>query len=346
MKSDFIYVPIVKWKKGEQEALKHLTDEQKNKILPIIEIVNYEDPKKIINDLKNCYINPVYIDTVIADENDRDYLLSILDKGRENNLEIYPVCYIDDLADLFIKLPNHTNRVSVKIPVPEDVDGPSYKNIFPLLKKFQTDSNVLLDIILDLNLVAEKREANRQFKNAKEVLDDYLLKENFYNLIILSVTSFPESLSSIPAGGKVSYSRFDILIYEKLLEKYKTTHIKNKLVYSDYGVTKYTDSEINFSILRNGILPKIRYTLDNSYRVLKGERDNKTRKLIKSYIELAKEIVESDYYYGENFSYGDLEIKERALGLNKKGAGNHTNWVTISANHHIAVVIEQLSTLI
>lgn len=346
MKSDFIYVPIVKWKKGEQEALKHLTDEQKNKILPIIEIVNYEDPKIIINDLKNCYINPVYIDTVIADENDRDYLISIIDKGHENNLKIYPVCYIDDLADLSTKLPDHTSRLSVKIPVPEDVDGPSYENIFSLLKKFQSDNEVLLDIILDLNLIIDKREANRQFKDAQEVLNNYLFNENFYNLIIISATSFPESLAAIPAGGKANYYRFDFLIYEKLLEKFNSTNIKEKLIYSDYGVTKYTDSEIDFSILKYGILPKVKYTLDNSYIVLKGERNQKTRKLVKNYAALAKEIIESDYYYGEDFSYGDQEIKERALGLNKKGPGSNTNWVTISANHHIVVVIEQLSKLV
>lgn len=346
MKSDFIYVPIVKWKKGEQEALKHLTDEQKNKILPIIEIVNYEDPKIIINDLKNCYINPVYIDTVIADENDRDYLISIIDKGHKNNLKIYPICYIDDLADLLIKLPDYTNRLGIKIPIPEDIDGISHENIFFLLKKFQSDSKVLLDIILDLGLIKDRREANRQFKDTKDVLNDYLLNDNFYNLIIISATSFPESLSSIPAGGKASYFRFDFLIYEKLLEKYNSTHLKKKLVYSDYGVTKYTDSEIDFSILKNGILPKAKYTIENSYIVLKGERDQITRKLTKNYTTLAKDIYESDYYYGENFSYGDLEIKERALGLNKKGPGSNTNWVTISANHHIAAVIEQLSKLV
>lgn len=346
MKSDFTYIPILKWKKGEQEALKHLTDEQKNRILPILELVNYEGPETIINNIKDCYSNPVYIDTIIADEEDRDFLISIIEEGEKNNIEIYPICYIDDLADLFIKLPSYTNRLGIKIPVPEDIDGPSYESIFTLLKKFQNEYKVLLDIILDLDFINDKRDANRQFKDAKEVINEYLLHKNFYNLIIISATSFPESLSSVPAGAKVNYYRFDILIYKKLLEFFNKTDIKDKLIYSDYGVTKYTDSDIDFSKLRHGILPKIRYTLDTSYLILKGERERMTRKLIKNYVDLAKEIIESDYYYGENFSYGDLEIKERALGINKKGPGNNTNWVTISANHHIAVVIEQLSNLL
>jgi len=206
MNPDLIYMPILKWKKGEQEALNRLTDEQKNKILPIIELVSYDDPDTIINSIKNCYSNPVYVDTITADEEDRDFLVSIIEVGHKNNLKIYPICYIDDLADLLIKLPDYTNRLGIKIPIPEDIE--------------------------------------------------------------------------------------------------------------------------------------------NSYIVLKGERDQITRKLTKNYTTLAKDIYESDYYYGENFSYGDLEIKERALGLNKKGPGSNTNWVTISANHHIAAVIEQLSKLV
>lgn len=345
MNSDLLYAPILKWKKGEQETLKQLDDKQKKVILPIIELTDYSEPETIIKDLKDCYSYPVYLDTIIADEDDRDFLITIVDEGHKNDIDIYPICYVDDLADLFIKLPDHTNRLGIKIPVPEDIESPTYKNIFSLLKKFQNDYNILLDIILDLDFIEDKKDANRQYRDVKEILNKHLLNEDFYNLVIVSSTSFPENLSSVPAGGKVNYYGFDFLIYKKLSEHFYTTDIKNSLVYSDYGVTKYTGSDIDFSKLRYGILPKVKYTLDESYLVLKGERDHTTRKLIKDYVDLSKEIFESHYYCGENFSFGDLEIKERALGLNKKGPGSNTNWVTISANHHIAVVIEQLSNL-
>lgn len=344
MNSDLLYVPILKWKQGEQEALKQLRDEQQRMILPIIELTDLEEPKTIIKNLKDCYPDPVYMDTIIADEDDRNFLLTIIDEGHNNGVEIYPICYVDDLADLVIKLPKHTNRLAIKIPIPEDIEGPNYKDIFSLLKKFQDEYNIILDIILDLNFIKDKTDANRQYKDTKDLINEYLINESFYNLIIVSTTSFPESLSSIPAGGKVNCYRFDFLIFKKLIENFSA--LKDNLVYSDYGVTKYTASNIDFSKLRYGILPKIRYTLEDSYLILKGERDSKTRKLIKDYIYLSKEILESNYYYGENFSYGDLEIKEIALSLNKKGPGSNTNWVTISANHHIAVVIEQLSNLL
>lgn len=344
MNSNLLYVPVLKWQKGEQEALKELDIEHRKVILPMIELINYDEPETIINNLKECYSYPIYLDTIIADEDDRDFLITIIDEGHENEIDIYPICYVDDMIDLLIKLPDHTNRLGIKIPVPEDIEGPDYESIFLLLKNFQNEYNTLLDIILDLDYIEDKKDANRQYRDAKEILNKYLLNEDFYNLIIVSATSFPESLSSIPAGGKVNCSRFDFLIFKKLIENFPD--LKNNLVYSDYGVTKYTASNIDFSKLRYGILPKIRYTLEDSYLILKGERDRKTRKLIKSYIDLSKEILESDYYYGENFSYGDLEIKERALSLNKKGPGSNTNWVTISANHHIAVVIEQLSNLL
>jgi hypothetical protein len=61
---------------------------------------------------------------------------------------------------------------------------------------------------------------------------------------------------------------------------------------------------------------------------------------------MAKEVFNADYYFGDEFSFGDLDIKERAFNLNKKGPGSSTNWVTIEANHHIAVVVEQLSKIL
>lgn len=345
MRSNPIYVPILKWKRGEREALKHLSDSQKESITPIIELTDYVEPEMIIDELKDCFPYPIYLDTIIADEEDRNYLISIIEEGQKNSLEIYPVCYIDDFADLTSKLCEHTNKLSVKIPVPEDIDGLSYRDTFSMLNEFKKQHSILLDIVLDLDFVSEKNIANRQYRDTKEVINNYLSGNELCNLIIISITSFPENLSSIPAGSKIGYSRFDFKIYKKLLENFDATDVTNRLIYSDYGVTKFTDSEIDFSKLRYGVLPKIRYTLDDSYLVLKGEKESKTRKLTKSYVDLAREIIESDYYYGENFSYGDMEIKERALGLNKKGPGSNTNWVTISANHHIAVVIEQLSKL-
>lgn len=95
--------------------------------------------------------------------------------------------------------------------------------------------------------------------------------------------------------------------------------------------------------MRYGVLPKARYTLEDQYWILKGAKDRRTNRWIRGAKDLAEDIFKSTHYFGESFSFGNLEIKERALQI--KGPGNSTNWVTIAANHHIAVVLEQLSKM-
>ncbi|MHB9937882.1 hypothetical protein CF098_07615 [Clostridium sporogenes] len=338
------YVPILKWKKGEQEALKNIPNKYKETLTPLIEITDYIEPNKISNTLEKCFNNPVYVDTIIASEDDRSYLLSILSHFHIINKTIYPILYVDDLNSINTNLSDITNKIAVRISIPEDIDGPDYSETFKIIKDFHKNSNVTIDLILDLGFILEKREANRQYSEVKMIINNYLINESFYNSLIISSTSFPEDLSSVNAGDCVSFNRYEMKLFTKLVSLFPD--LKDKLVFSDFGVTKFTDTDMDFSKMRYGILPKIKYTTKDKYYVLKGKRNHVTRELSIGYIELSNTILSSDIYFGENFSFGDSEIYEIGNQINKKRTGNNQNWVTISANHHIAVSAEQLSKIL
>ena len=201
---------------------------------------------------------------------------------------------------------------------------------------------VNLDVMPDLSVIANKREAQLLYSALEVLINQHLATNPIFDRIILAMTCFPENLSSISTGESKFFERYELKLFQKVLREVNND-IKSKLIFSDYGVTKFTDTELDFSKMRYGPLPKIRYTTPDHYWVLKGAKNRITDEWIRSRQDMAIEILESEYYYGENFSFGDLEIKERALG--KKGPGNNTNWVTIDANHHITVVIQQLSNL-
>lgn len=339
-----LYVPVLKWKKGEQEALKNLFPEQKSKIIPLIEIIEDEEPKTILDSLKNCYQNPIFIDTIQVEENDRAFLLTMLNISRQTNQQLYPIFYFNNLnLETISQLLSLTNRIAIKIPVPEDIEGPTYEELFNTIKMFKENyTNTIIDLILDAGIITEKKDANILLSVIKDILNHHLLNKTSYNSIIISSTSLPENLSSILEAGDIKYfPRYDIKLFLNLIRDKNFISIVDRFVYSDYGVTKFTETDIDFSRLKYPILPKVRYTTYDEYIVLKGRRDHTLGKNIKDYADLALEILNSNYYFGENFSFGDSEIKERATG--KKGPGNHTQWVTISANHHIAVVVSQLS---
>lgn len=341
-----IYVPILKWKKGEQEALSHLDPVQRQLITPLIEVVDAAEPVKIVDDLDKCFEHPVFLDTFYVEEYDISILKSTIEEFKSRGREIYPVLYFDNLSGDFSTISSCTSRVAVRMPVPEPIEGPTYFELFKEIERNKTNHpDISIDLILDLEVIDDV-SASVYFHATKDLLENHLLNKGFYDRIIIAVTSFPENLQSVPKSGSEEYKRLDFLLYTKVAGSSKLVEIRNRIILSDYGVTKFSDSEIDFSKLRYGILPKVRYTTAKMYWVLKGEKDIKTRVMIKSYIDLAKEIIHSPKYYGENFSFGDKDIMERAFGLNKKGPGGNKDWVTIAANHHISVVIEQLSNLL
>lgn len=338
-----LYVPILKWKKGEQEALKNLTAQERSKIIPLLEIVDYQEPDTIFENVTNSFDGPVYIDTAIAGEDDRDYLILILDEFNKGEKTAYPVLYFNDFDESEDFITSIVDRLAVRISLPEDIDGEGYKSIFQRIKDFYTKHNTLFDIILDLDIISEKADANKQFREVKDVLNQYLLNQKFYNSIIISSTSFPKNISSIPAGENASYIRYDIKLFLKLLEY--PQYEKLKLIFSDYGVTKFTETDLDFSKMKHRPLPKVKYTTNDNYIVLKGARNTSTRAMIRDYSSMAKEVVSSSYYFGNDFSFGDNYLYEKANKLTK-GPGGPANWVTAVANHHIAVVVAQLSKIL
>lgn len=343
------YYPILKWKAGEKRALQALTPETSH-ISPIIEIVDYQDINNILKsflDLKN--IKRFYIDTSYIEEEECNYKKEIIKQASSIYVNLFPIFTYDEFFTHAESFLNFCSDFLVKIPVPQDFDREDYDTIFERLKVWEGKNNASLSILLDAGLIVDKVNANRQFSELKSILSNNL-NHNKFEKIIVCLTSFPEDISKIQAGGVEYYYRYDIRIFEKLLESIDDD-LKTRLCFSDYGVTKYTETELDFSKLRHSPLPKVRYTTNENYWVLKGKRDSITKKMEINYQIMAQTIVNSNNFYGKDYSFGDLEIFERAQGhkINnpeeKVGPGNNTNWVTIAANHHITVVTKELSNL-
>lgn len=337
-----LYAPILKWKSGEQVALQNLQPEQKSLIIPVLEFVDRHESVKILKELEACYNLPVYVDTSYIDQDGEQHLTSLIEEANKIKKELYPVVYYDDFPELANKLSTITSRMLLRIPVPEEIDGPDYTTIFETVANWGRETPVNLDVMLDLSVIANKREAQLLLSTLNILINQHLVTNPIFDRIILAMTCFPENLSSISSGEAKFFERYELKLFQKVLHE-TNSNIKKKLIFSDYGVTKFTDTDLNFSKMRYGPLPKIRYTTHDYYWVLKGAKNRITGEWIRSRQAMANEILESEYYYGEHFSFGDLEIKERALG--EKGPGGNTNWVTIDTNHHITVVIEELSSL-
>ena len=155
--------------------------------------------------------------------------------------------------------------------------------------------------------------------------------------MVISSYSFPEDINDIEKGNFELFLKRELEIFNLLKLKY----LDINFIYSDYGVTKYVENNLDFSKINGSkILAKIRYTLEDCYLIYRGRNANGIESKI-GYKTLANKLIESNYYKGETYSFGDRKIKEISQG-NKEDGGKGTTWVMISTNHHLTLVLKQL----
>lgn len=341
MQKNIMYVPILKWRAGEQDALKLLEGKHKSYLRPLIELVDTYNPEDFISSFNNTGTTSAYIDSRICMPDDIEYLTDIIKHSKAHSINLLPVLHYDCIEYINELIDSSVDSFALRVPIPEDIDGPSYSEIFNYL--FSHD-NLNIDLILDLGVIPNKVAASNQLRDLKNLFIDFLVPHsNSMNKIVIASSSFPDNLSSIEAGGQSLYPRYELKIFRHIINTKEFNILKERVVFSDYGVTKFTDSELDFSKMRYGILPKIKYTLNDEYYILKGKKNHTTKRMIVSIHDLCSQVLSSGYFFGETFSYGDNQIYEKSKPNSRPG-GNK-DWVTIVVTHHIAVVMEQLSNL-
>ena len=332
------YYPVWKWKAGEQAALQSLYDHQWQAIKPVIEIVDQISVLEFI-DAVTAFPRPIVVDTISNDENGT-LLLEILVQARARGKKAIPLMYVSDLAAPNRDMISKADHIVAVIPIPEDMEGPSHQTILRAITSLKDPSHV--ELMLDLGMVSQREQANAAYAMSKLFLNRFESELLAFSRLIIRCSSFPLQLSTVETGSCVPFPRYDMKIFTKLVMEYAESPLAAKVGFSDLGVTKFTDSELDFSKLRWGILPKVKYTTKDHYVVLKGKRDAE-RQLVVRYKDMAQTIVNSDFFYGKDFSFGDREIYD--ISLPNKRQGSNANWVTYCANHHIAVVVDELSKL-
>lgn len=129
--------------------------------------------------------------------------------------------------------------------------------------------------------------------------------------------------------GKVI--RKEMLLWQTM----RASHPKLTWLFGDYGVRGPNTADDIISPNTNG---KIRHTIDQNYFVVRGHSMQHGDKGAQMY-ELAKTVVNSIHYMGEDFSWGDSRIMACSNGDFKGGS---TQWIAIDTNHHLAWVVQEV----
>lgn len=325
-----IYVPVLKYKQGEKDALYTLDDKIKDNVLPLIEVTpdtiskfngvaEFWDDRDYILD-----VSPEYYHELTTEEYKR-----ILKYCKKEH--VIPCVNLLDNEHRISYLSENINGIAVRIFLNEILDDEFDVNFSNLIKLISCENT---DLIIDLQYI-DPRKLNEVIFLTRSVIN-MLSNLNQFRRIILASNSFPKTLD-------VDKDKLTLLprIESKIYNKVKLQLVKKdiNLIYSDYAVNHWSYFEFI-----PGMQPSfnIRYTFDDKYVIYKGDtikRGGLDFDKVKRGCDL---LVTSSYYLGDSYSWGDHEIYEKHV-KNTNKPGSLTTWRAIGTSHHICHVVKSLS---
>lgn len=353
-----IYMPILKGKKGEYDALRELSPGEKGAILPLVELPSipwsYVDdrPKSTVDKEVEAAVKKVTsswladheiaLDASELEENNSSEVISkLVAKLLAVGYRPIPTIRLGESTNYLDSL-RHDSKICIRVK-PQDLDGldinEELNRIGGTLKLTPEKMYILLDMGYqqELPIVAQfSLMLIKSIKNIESYLDTFL-----------ALTSFPADLSGCSPSSVTKIPRIEVGVHQHLRAIEKKLPLVPK--FSDYGVAHPDVVEIDPRVMT--MSASIRYTADYDWFIFKGKSVKRYGHT--QYYDLAKLLISSKVYAGKDFSWGDKQIYEKAdgdgkgrvgSGRGKVGTGNATIWRQIATSHHLAHVIKTLSS--
>lgn len=350
------YVPVLKWKQGEQKALEALPVPMKQSMTPLIEVPpidwDYENdcPKKTIDEhiskigetLTTSWSlsDPLFIDLCYIDSTERlqggqHPLNHILQEGRSRGLNLIPVTdpRRDENYQDEVKAANQQDQNGICIRLKEADFGNLQNSINSVLSNLNVTPEEV-DLIIDYEYASTENQTRTLYFLTGILSSIPFIQE--WRSLTLCGTSFPSNLSSVNANSIDIIDRGEWLIWKQII---RTVPLERSLFFGDYGISNPEPFEADPRFIN--MSANIRYTADDKYIIFKG-------RMVKrygggQYHQLAQQVVTHPEYYGAGFSAGDNYIND--VSVNNDGPGNATSWRKAGTNHHLTLVINELSSL-
>lgn len=364
------YIPILKWKSAEKRAVGGLREDQKQHMTPLIQFVmpKPKAPKK-----------------GEKEKTDEEKFDQVIESFEQSIAEIH-----EEIRELWGRSPVFLDFTllytpSLKIKALEDVfeagmgaelklipvlnlsDDKGIKNsIFGIAKKYQTGfclrlnpadmmdveklNSAIEDLIVeskisreDIDLIVDAKEvgaADGRYQKCVEA-SQKITNLKSWRTFTLAAGAFPIDLSECKLDEENIIPRIDWLGW---LENANKDGLIRSPAFGDYTIQHPIYNEAS---QRYNPTTSIKYAEEENWFILKGQKLR-----FDMFLTNAKVLAGDQRFYGEDFSYGDKCIVEKAnyydeyiKNPDKKGTGSIETWLMIGINHHLALVVHQIANL-
>ena len=351
------YVPVLKWRQGEYQALLRLDEAHRQRVVPLIEVTppeyDFEEGrvKKTLEKQLESFARRLkakwgtqlaFLETVLLEPTARipggvHPLTYLLDGVRAEDGRLIPVTGLErDLA--------HYNAVAAAALIDDlgialrcsldEIADPDFPTNFTRLAASLAVDHSDIDLIVDL--------AAKNFDpldDLAELVSGLLQSDPVYHQVrslIVIGTSFPASMGDIK-GPSQTVPRLEWQLYKKIVASLPVGFTPP--TFGDYAISSADMPKGDMRLLKPSA--SVRYTIDEAWLITKGNnvRDNG----FEQFRDRCGDVVKSGKAFAAGYSAGSDYVRG-CYGKTEK-TGNLTTWRWVGTNHHITKVVDDLANL-
>lgn len=350
------YVPVLKWRQGEYQALLRLKDAQKARIVPLIEVTppdfDFElwQPKKTIDEHLEKFADrfkskwgerPALLDAGLLDPAARMIggthpLLWLMNQVRPNDGNLIPVTSFERDADYqsAVRFAHAVDGhgAALRCSLEDTADADFADNIEALAEMLELEASDL-DIVIDLKspnfepldglatLLSSVLSASPAFQAARS--------------LTIVATAFPPSMAEVTRPIQF-ISRWEWLLYKALMGLLAAD--TRRPAFGDYAIASPELPQGDMRLLKPSAT--VRYTVDDGWIIAKGltVRDHG----FEQYRGCCGAVTGAASYLGAGFSPGSEYIERCRSGA--AATGNLSTWRWVGTNHHMTKVVHDLAS--
>ena len=350
------YVPVLKWKQGEYQALHRLTNPVKDALTPLIEIqpvgwdFESEQDRETVDDhlgdfgkrlkqkwqTRRCFVDLKLIDPTTCMAGGGHCITALFHDARTHGCTAIPVVSVtsDAACRAAVASVVSTDRrgACVRLKFAE-LDRPNLAGDIATLLAAVGVSYPDADLVLDLG--ASNFTPISVFARTLLTAVTMIPAIARWRTFTIAGASYPETHSQItPPFALVP--RQDWLAY-KALVGLLPTNVRIP-TFGDYAVS-YPEL-VSLDPRKIKPFAKVRYTIEDRWHIGRGT-PTRTHGF-GQYQTMCQTLVAQPYFDGTGFSAGDTYIADCATGT--ASTGSMTTWVWVSTNRHLTRVVADLAT--
>jgi hypothetical protein len=351
------YVPILKWKMGEYQALQRLSDPVKDLLTPLLEVppVGFDhesgqDRESIDSHLgdfgrrlkskwqsRACFVDLKYLPLQTRLAGGRHYVEGVFADARNEGCTATPVVsFANDMPfTTAVAAVNRMDNRGVCLRLGMlDFDRPSLTADISSLLQALGVGWAETDLVVDFG--TPNYMPIGAFVRVMQALLAMLPNLNRWRTLTLAGTAYPQSVANLAPPFQI-ISRYEWMAYRTLVNQLgRDARIPT---FGDYGVAHPDLVELDMRLIKP--FAKLRYTIDDAWHIGRGTPVRTHG--FGQYQQMCQLLTQQPYFSGTGYSAGDTYIADCAAG--RVATGNLSTWVWVSTNRHLTKVVADLATL-